>query len=289
MDMKPFGASFSFTFGGVNFSVDIDDSLAAEYRTKKYPENIKNALHFHPLYEIFFVFDDSMTITYENGATEYKNCIVCLPPKTKHFAHRSSDYRILFSCNKKELTGDDFADFFTKKLTQSGVLCIPDITPETKACLEELCRFYYTQKDKITTECIVATLKLILYHIFTCSAPAQKTDDLHTQSTYIMIDSIMSRCTMPGIDVSLCGIANALHLSEKQTSRLIHKYYGKPLSKLIAEGRLDYAAFLLTYTDKPISDIITESNFNSANYFYSLFKQRYGCTPLNYRKDKMNV
>lgn len=287
--MKPFGASFSFTFGGVNFSVDIDDSLAAEYITKKYPENIKNALHFHPLYEIFFVFDDSMTITYENGATKYKNCIVCLPPKTKHFAHRSSDYRILFSCNKKELTGDDFADFFTKKLTQNGVLCIPDITPETKTCLEELCRFYYTQKDKITTECIVATLKLILYHIFTCSAPAQKTDDLHTQSTYIMIDSIMSRCTMPGIDVSLSGIANALHLSEKQTSRLIHKYYGKPLSKLIAEGRLDYAAFLLTYTDKPISDIITESNFNSANYFYSLFKQRYGCTPLNYRKDKMNV
>lgn len=288
MDIKPFGASYSFTFGGVNFNIDIDDSLSAEYITKKYPENIKNALHFHSLYEIFFVFDDNMTVTYESGATEYKNCIVCLPPKTKHFAHRSSDYRILFSCSKKELTGDDFADFFTNTIASGGVLCISDITPEVKVCLEELCRFYYAQKDKITEECIIATLKLILYHTFACAAPSQKTDDLYTQSTYIVIDSIISRCTTPGIDVSLLGIANALHLSEKQTSRLIHKYYGKPLSKLIAEGRLDYAAFLLTYTDKPISDIITESNFNSANYFYSLFKERYGCTPYQYRKRHMN-
>jgi AraC-like DNA-binding protein len=230
-----------------------------------------------------------MTITYENGTTEYKNCIVCLPPKTKHFAHRSSDYRILFSCSKKEQTCDDFADFFTKKLAQSGTLCITDITPEIKTCLEELCSFYYTQKNKITTECAIAALKLIFYRIFTYAAPPKKSDDLHTQSTYITIDRIISRCTMPGIDVSLSGIAQELHLSEKQTSRLIYKYYGKPLSRLIAEGRLDYAAFLLNYTDKPILDIITESNFNSANYFYSLFKQRYGCTPLNYRKDKMNV
>jgi AraC-like DNA-binding protein len=289
MNAPPLGANYSFTFGGVNFSVDIDDSLFSDYRTKKYPENIKNALHFHSLYEIFFVFDSSMTITYEYGTTEYKNCIVCLPPKTKHFAHRSSDYRMLFSCSAKEPTNDDFADFFTKNLTSRGVLCIADITPGIKACLEEVCTFFYTQKNKITTECMIAALKLIFYHIFTCVAPPKKTNDLHTQSNYIMIDSIISRCTAPGFDVSLRGIANALHLSEKQTSRLIYKYYGKPLSKLIAEGRLDYAAFLLTYTDKPISDIITESNFNSANYFYSLFKQRYGCTPLNYRKDKMNV
>ena len=288
MDVKPIGANYSFVFGGVNFSVDIDDSLSSDYRKKKYPENIKNALHFHSLYEIFFVFDDSMTVTYESGATEYKNCIVCLPPKTKHFAHRSSDYRILFSCNAKEHTGDDFADFFTNTIASGGVLCIPDIPPALKACLEELCSFYYKKKDKITAECLVASLKLIFYHIFTCATPPKEADDLHTKSTYIMIDRIISRCTAPGLDVSLLGIANALHLSEKQTSRLIHKYYGKPLSKLIAEGRLDYAAFLLTYTDKPISDIITESNFNSANYFYSLFKQRYGCTPLNYRKRHMS-
>ena len=183
MDVKPLGANYSFTFGGVNFSVDIDDSLFSDYRTKKYPENIKNALHFHSLYEIFFVFDNSMTITYEYGTTEYKNCIVCLPPKTKHFAHRSSDYRLLFSCNAKEHTSDDFADFFTKILASRGVLCITDITPETKACLEQLCSFYYTQKNKITTECAVAALKLIFYHIFTCATPPKEADDLHTQRT----------------------------------------------------------------------------------------------------------
>ena len=289
MNEKPLNANYSFAFGGMNFSVDIDDSLDFEYRLKKYPVFVKNALHYHSLHEIFFVFDSSLKITFEDGEREYKNCIVCLPPQIKHFAHRTLDYRILFSCSKKEQTDEAFTDFFTKKFASDGIFCISDITPKTKVYLEELRDLFYEQKNKVTKECIIARLKLIFYHIFNCATAPEKEDDPYTQSNYITIDRLISQCTSPSINVSLENIANELHLSEKQTSRLIHKYYGKSLPTLITEGKLDYAAYLLTYTDMQISEVAASSNFNSENHFFAVFKKRFGTTPLSYRKEKMNV
>ena len=123
-------SKYNFTLSGVNFTAEIDDSLSAEYRAKKYPPASKKTLHSHPLHELFFVFDDGIKINLENEVLEYKNCIISFPPNTKHFTERISDYRLLFSCSIKEKNGDKLADFFLKKFTSNDICCIPVIKPE---------------------------------------------------------------------------------------------------------------------------------------------------------------
>ena len=99
MNKKYLNANYTFTLGQTSLTVEIDDSLSAEYRAKNSPEPHNKMLHYHPMHEIFFVFDREIRISLEDGIGEYKNSIVCLPPNTKHFTHRSTDYRILISLN----------------------------------------------------------------------------------------------------------------------------------------------------------------------------------------------
>ena len=40
---------------------------------EKYPESNKKSLHYHPLHEVFFVFDEGISVMFENGIKEYKN------------------------------------------------------------------------------------------------------------------------------------------------------------------------------------------------------------------------
>lgn len=84
--------------------------------------------------------------------------------------------------------------------------------------------------------------------------------------------------------ITLSDVAAALYLSEKQTSRIIIKNYGKPLSAVIADRRLTAAALLLKNTDKSVSQIAFETGFNTECRFFDLFKRKYGLTPLSYRK-----
>ena len=52
----------------------------------------------------------------------------------------------------------------------------------------------------------------------------------------------------------------------------------------INEKRFNLALDLLTTTSCTNSKIAEMTGFNSATYFYTVFKKRFGMTPDNYRK-----
>ena len=142
MDSKQINAKYTFTMGGINFDVEIDDSLSAEYRAKKYPESNKKSLHYHPLHEVFFVFDEGISVVFEDGTKEFKNCILCIPPNTKHFTNRTSDYRLLFSCNANGPVKDGFSNFF-KNIFTSSIFCVPAIKQDVKVSSTHVISFDY--------------------------------------------------------------------------------------------------------------------------------------------------
>ena len=83
-----------------------------------------------------------------------------------------------------------------------------------------------------------------------------------------------------GIDsmVELCG------KSYKHLSRSMKKYLNMTPSEYINDLRLNYAANLCRNTRQPITDICYNCGFNNISYFYFLFKNKYGCTPLELRQ-----
>ncbi|MGN0179120.1 MAG: helix-turn-helix domain-containing protein, partial [Monoglobaceae bacterium] len=119
---------------------------------------------------------------------------------------------------------------------------------------------------------------------YTCnSGIEEKNSNQRFDSYFIAIDGIIKDYQK---NINLKSVADDLHLSTKQASRIIKKYYKTTLSQLVVKKRLGVACALLENSDMAVSDIVKHINFPSESYFYSQFKKAYETTPLQYRKSK---
>jgi AraC-like DNA-binding protein len=85
--------------------------------------------------------------------------------------------------------------------------------------------------------------------------------------------------------IRLTDVATHVFLSPRQVSRIIHKEYGCTLADLVLEKRLANAEILLGGSDMKIGEIARRTCIGSENYFYSVFKKKYGMSPLKFRKN----
>lgn len=74
--------------------------------------------------------------------------------------------------------------------------------------------------------------------------------------------------------------------SLEHISRLLKKHAGILPRDLFNNLRLEHAAVCLTLGTKDIYSIIEECGLQSTSHFFRLFKQKYGCTPLQYRQQR---
>ncbi|HOB91480.1 MAG: AraC family transcriptional regulator [Bacillota bacterium] len=79
-------------------------------------------------------------------------------------------------------------------------------------------------------------------------------------------------------------VADAFCFSPYYFHRLFSAVVGKPIGSYIRERRLAKAAELLTDLDKTITSICFECGFNSSQSFCRSFKNSYGVSPSEYRK-----
>jgi len=63
--------------------------------------------------------------------------------------------------------------------------------------------------------------------------------------------------------------------------------YATTPGKWLLVKRLNYARLLLQISRKRINEIVTESGFESTTHFSRAFKQRFGLSPLQYRKQSL--
>jgi AraC family cel operon transcriptional repressor len=72
--------------------------------------------------------------------------------------------------------------------------------------------------------------------------------------------------------------------SPEHLSRSCKKHLNKTPSKLVNDIRLEHSAKLLTTTNIPIVEISADCGFESLSYFYHRFKEHYGLSPRDFRK-----
>jgi AraC-like DNA-binding protein len=63
-------------------------------------------------------------------------------------------------------------------------------------------------------------------------------------------------------------------------------FYTTP-SKWLINKRLDYAQLMLNTTKKNVNDIMMECGFENSSHFSRVFKEKFGASPLNYRKEQV--
>ncbi len=66
--------------------------------------------------------------------------------------------------------------------------------------------------------------------------------------------------------------------------REFHEYYHTTPGKWLTQKRLEYAKDLLDTSRKNVSEITDESGFENITHFSRIFKEKYGSSPLQYRK-----
>ena len=278
--------NYTFKFGGVKFSVDIGGSFSASAMTEEDRSSRRAKLpHYHAKYEMFFIGDEPVTLHTDAGCESYSSCVLCIPPFLSHFVERSSDYVLLFSFEIKETKRRDFARFTEGFFTSSGVFSFP--TSSSYAFYFERLLKAISLENSLAVEAASSILGLLFFSIYTENSERILRDYSAKESYLITIESIINSYSLsPTKEVTLDTVAEQLHLGKKQTSRVIYKYFGKSLAELINEKKLVVASNLLLTTDKPISEIAKEANFNSENYFFIQFKKAFGTTPLYFRKNQ---
>lgn len=247
----------------------------------EYDPKTMQGIHTHFTYEVFFVTSGKLKLITEYDTREFQNTILIIPPKLKHFSvpiHGDS-FCLLFSFEAR-----CEAETNIIKLTNNYICELP---------LTEEISFYIKMLSKKTEENTPASendathlTSLIFNGMFASINPKFKNDEKSNKRTFQHINAIEAFINQNiNKKLTLSDISKCVYLSEKQISRIIEKEYGCTFSQLITDKRLAKVAILLKNTDMKISEIAAKTFYGTESYFYTVFKNKYGMSPLQYRKN----
>ena len=83
---------------------------------------------------------------------------------------------------------------------------------------------------------------------------------------------------------TLAEISELSHLPTYQVSRLLKKRTGKNFKELLQLRKMQQAAYLLQNSTLSIDKIIEHIGYENSSYFYRMFREKYGCSPSEYRE-----
>ncbi len=133
-------------------------------------------------------------------------------------------------------------------------------------------------RDRIASGCVSS----ILFYLYKEVAP---------QLSHIPLDECLTlKQTVQNYietnyrDATLRELAQLANCAESTLSRNILKLTGHSFSDLLQEYRFNKAKTLLSTTMLPIADIAAAVGYECYSFFYRRFRERYGCTPAQYRR-----
>ncbi|MBQ7097716.1 MAG: helix-turn-helix transcriptional regulator [Clostridia bacterium] len=230
-------------------------------------------IHYHNYCEIFLVSDNTMKLSTPEAVFEISDSVVVVPAGVKHFYMGAKTEGEVFSFR-----------LLNSAMGIDGNIKWLEMDSKMKCYIQEILNIYKSGgaffSDKlsalftlIVTE-IIEKLRIIGFAEGECGKTGEYID---------IIEDIINRRYTERLTLTM--VAEALHLSEKQTSRIIKREYGKTLSQVLNDKKLSVAVMLLRYTDNKIDEILSQLNFESKNYFFTLFKKTFHMTPGEYRKN----
>jgi len=227
-------------------------------------------IHTHFAYEIFFVIS-SLDLVTEDGSRMLERSVLIVPPGLGHYTvgHSGENVFLLFATEDPRL------------LSTLRAVSVMPISEEMMFYIQR----FQKKCDAGDTESASLLLRLVFGEVV--SGLLHQAQSLHTEPAQSQHISTIERYINRHIreKISLEDISREVYLGNKQISRIIRKEYGMSFTELITEKKLAVAESLLKHSDLKIAEIARQVNFGAENYFYAVFKKKYGRSPLQYRKE----
>ncbi len=98
----------------------------------------------------------------------------------------------------------------------------------------------------------------------------------------LMLEYIKANCE----NVTLEDVAEKFNYSFSYTSKMVKQLSGVGFAKLITQFKLEKACEMLRNTVLPVQEIAFQTGYHSIEHFHRTFKDEFGITPAQYRKNK---
>lgn len=262
-------------------------------------ENTHIPAHWHEAMEILFCLNGSVRINIEyESIILLRNQFIVFDSKEVHSIHSDSNL-YMFLCihvDKKQLTG------YCPDLELYQIKCRPIPLDDPKSTqyihlcqlAHDLTRINIENKSTsaMSSDGIVLLMLADLIQYFsvyslseTTSGSAQSNDNLREIISYVN-----EHYTEP---LSLETVANHVGFSREYFCRFFKQHMGITFLRYLNEVRISHAGRLISNTGLSISEIIAESGFTNQTLFNRLFKDIYGMTPRqarrNYQRKEPNL
>lgn len=123
----------------------------------------------------------------------------------------------------------------------------------------------------------------ILTELFGQLASLLPAEELSTEQKQIYFDIIDYIKTNISRNIKISEIAAVFGYNEKYISHRFAQICGIPLKQYILKTKMDTASFMLTDTNKSISEIAREIGFSDSHNFSRAYKKLTGFSPSEYR------
>lgn len=196
---------------------------------------------------------------------------------------RSSTFEKAFSTLLLE--SEELAKFFWKVLYQRGESSVVWFRCDSDENLDKFVLDMWEESERHTKN---SNFLLVSYAmLFLAYSLRYYSKDMET-----MEELRQSREQLPVIiqfihanynTVTLSALAEHFHKSESYLCRYIKRETGTSLTGLLKEIRLKHASIMLKDSKCSVEEIMLKVGYTDISYFYKIFKDRYGMTPINYR------
>jgi len=253
----------------------------------RFQNNIRSAnmpyMHFHVMYEIYILFEGSVRYLFPDKSYDLTGAsFILINPYDVHKKIALSETYTTFLI---EFTEADLLNLFTKEGTHEILSAFSDksygrIDSEAAKRLFELANVLPSQKDD---PYYVAMAIAEILQLLSTQTPLEVQKPIADKSLDRQIFEYVSNHVDE--DITLDSLSAALFMSKQTLSTKFKKDYNSTVMYYVNQIKLNYARSMLKYSEFSINTISKYCGFKNHTYFSKIFKDFFGQTPIQFRKE----
>lgn len=237
--------------------------------------------HLHPQLELLWVESGEITVTVrdQTKCLSAGSLAVVFPNQIHGYTVSENNGQNVMLIVGLEYVGN-YLDTLLRTYPVDPFLTVEQVHPNVKYAIQELARDREGRKPEESV--LRPFVQLILARILPQLSLQQNKRSDHQDITWQIVNFVNEHYQEP---LTLDVLAHGVGISRYRLSHVFSEKIGQSFPNYLASIRLAYARTMLLETERSVTEIGEEAGFESQRTFYRMFRQHYGMSPLEYRRN----